>query len=102
MRRLCLVQRCLGSGQVIIVLDANDLVRSATGRNITCPPGCPPLSSKAAPVERRLSVLVVDDSITTRTLEKNILETAGFDVSVAIDGEEAWQLVSEAVFRCGD
>lgn len=35
-------------------------------------------------------VLVVDDSITTRTLEKNILESAGFDVSIAINGKEAW------------
>ena len=87
----------LGSGEVIIVLDANDLVRSATGR--TLPARRLPVSNgKAAAVERRLSVLVVDDSITTRTLEKNILETAGFEVSVAIDGEEAWQLVSEQYF----
>ena len=37
--------------------------------------------------------MVVDDSITTRTLEKNILETAGFDVSVAMDGAEAWGML---------
>jgi len=36
---------------------------------------------------------VVDDSITTRTLEKNILENAGYQVLVAADGEEAWALV---------
>ena len=41
---------------------------------------------------------MVDDSITTRTLEKNILETAGFDVTVAIDGEEAWQKITEGYF----
>jgi two-component system chemotaxis sensor kinase CheA len=40
-------------------------------------------------------VLVVDDSITTRTLEKNILEAVGFDVYVAIDGEEAWSRLAE-------
>jgi two-component system chemotaxis sensor kinase CheA len=40
-------------------------------------------------------VLVVDDSITTRTLEKTILENAGFDVTVAIDGMEAWQRLPE-------
>ena len=34
-------------------------------------------------------ILVVDDSITTRTLEKNILEAAGYTVTTAIDGVEA-------------
>lgn len=33
--------------------------------------------------------MVVDDSITTRTLEKNILEAAGYQVKLATDGEEA-------------
>jgi len=36
---------------------------------------------------------VVDDSITTRTLEKNILESAGYEVLGAADGEQAWALV---------
>jgi two-component system, chemotaxis family, sensor kinase CheA len=34
-------------------------------------------------------VLVVDDSFTTRTLEKSILEAHGYDVSIAVDGVEA-------------
>ena len=34
--------------------------------------------------------MIVDDSITTRTLERNILEAAGYHVRVAIDGQEAW------------
>jgi two-component system chemotaxis sensor kinase CheA len=36
----------------------------------------------------RLSVLVIDDSLTTRMLEQSILESAGFDVDVAASGEE--------------
>lgn len=35
------------------------------------------------------TILVVDDSFTTRTLEKNILEASGFDVRIAVDGVEA-------------
>jgi two-component system chemotaxis sensor kinase CheA len=31
----------------------------------------------------------VDDSVTTRTLEKSILETHGFNVIVAVDGVDA-------------
>jgi two-component system chemotaxis sensor kinase CheA len=41
---------------------------------------------------RRL-VLVVDDSLTTRMLEQSILESAGYEVDVALSGEEALSLV---------
>ncbi|MFQ3647823.1 MAG: hybrid sensor histidine kinase/response regulator [Anaerolineae bacterium] len=78
----------LGSGAVVIVLDANDLVRVASGDAMPRRNRLPALTRE--PSMRRLRVLVVDDSITTRTLEKNILETAGFEVVVAIDGLEAW------------
>lgn len=80
----------LGTGEVIIVLDANDLVRRATGAAM---PRRRTAITTITTTERRLRVLVVDDSITTRTLEKNILETAGFDVYVAIDGMEAWSML---------
>jgi two-component system, chemotaxis family, sensor kinase CheA len=85
----------LGSGDIIIVLDANDLVRRASGAVLP-----QRRSATIAPVveEHRLRVLVVDDSITTRTLEKNILETAGFDVLVAMDGAEAWGMLPQNDF----
>ncbi|KQO72090.1 response regulator receiver protein [Methylobacterium sp. Leaf87] len=35
------------------------------------------------------TILVVDDSITTRTLEKGILEAAGYRVVVCVDGQDA-------------
>src|SRR3546814_8336009 len=43
----------------------------------------------------RKRLLVVDDSVTTRTLEKSILEAAGYEVLEAADGAEAWQLLGE-------
>ena len=78
----------LGSGQVVMILNAADLMKSAqmVKREGT------PLSVETREVARR-RVLVVDDSITTRTLERNILENAGYQVLVATDGEEAWALV---------
>lgn len=88
----------MGDSSVIIVLDANDLVRAASGtgaisrRRMSATLTVP----KVAP--RRTRVLVVDDSITTRTLEKNILETAGFEVHVAVDGVEAWEMLTEATY----
>jgi two-component system chemotaxis sensor kinase CheA len=43
-------------------------------------------------------VLVVDDSLTTRTLLKSILGEAGYRVTTAADGEEAWQLLRSESF----
>jgi two-component system chemotaxis sensor kinase CheA len=40
-------------------------------------------------------VLVVDDSITTRTLEQSILEAAGYQVLTAVDGADAWRALQE-------
>lgn len=45
-----------------------------------------------APVQAKVvrrTILVVDDSVTTRTLEKSILETHGFNVMLAVDGIDA-------------
>jgi two-component system chemotaxis sensor kinase CheA len=87
----------LGTGAAIIVLDANDLIRSATGRTRTAAPLIR-IKRQTATIQRQKRVLVVDDSITTRTLEKNILETAGYNVSVAIDVVEAWGKINDESF----
>lgn len=86
----------LGSGEVVIVLDANDLVRQAMGTML--PKRRTGLIALQAPAKRRVRVMVVDDSITTRTLEKNILETAGFEVQIAVDGLEAWKVLQHEEF----
>jgi two-component system chemotaxis sensor kinase CheA len=39
--------------------------------------------------QRARTILVVDDSITTRTLEKSILEAQGYDVLLSVDGIDA-------------
>ena len=52
----------------------------------------------APAVERRVTtILVVDDSITTRTLEKSILEAQGYRVLLSVDGLDALSLL-----RAGD
>lgn len=43
---------------------------------------------------RKHRIIIADDSITTRTLEKTILEGAGFEVAAAVDGDEAWRMLS--------
>jgi two-component system chemotaxis sensor kinase CheA len=43
-------------------------------------------------------VLVVDDSITTRTMEKNILEAHGYDVTIAVTGFDALEKLAASNF----
>jgi len=83
----------LGDGRVVMILNVADLVKSAQkGAGIAAS-----IPVQVKEVTRR-RLLVVDDSITTRTLEKNILENAGYQVMVAADGEEAWAILqSESV-----
>lgn len=60
------------------------------GLHIDGPPaGHRPAEPAAAPRRRAPTVLIVDDSITTRTLQKTILQTHGYDVLLATDGVEA-------------
>ena len=73
----------LGSGRLALILRPADVFASAREP-------ARPARPVAAPKQRALRVLVVDDSITTRTMEKNLLEAAGYEVSVAVDGAEAW------------
>lgn len=44
---------------------------------------------------RKRDILLADDSLTTRTLERSILEAAGYEVRAAGDGEEAFRLLTE-------
>lgn len=73
----------LEDGQVVPILDVVDLLHHALGSPLT-------ITIDAAPaMPTRRTILVVDDSITTRTLEKNILQAAGYQVVLATDGHEA-------------
>jgi two-component system chemotaxis sensor kinase CheA len=49
---------------------------------------------------RRTRVLLVDDSLVTREMERRLLEDAGFEVIAAGDAEEALSLLGEESFDC--
>jgi two-component system, chemotaxis family, sensor kinase CheA len=74
----------LGSGRVAMILSPADLMASVERAGGTA------LAVVAAPDAPPATVLVVEDSITTRTLEKHVLEAAGYRVRVAGDGAEGW------------
>jgi two-component system chemotaxis sensor kinase CheA len=82
----------LGTGQVIMTLNPSDLLKSARGAagktNIAAR-----IEQSQQQEEERTTVLVVDDALATRNLEKNILETVGYDVKVAADGLEALSIL---------
>ncbi len=78
----------LAAGELCLILNVNDLMKSANQSTM-------PLSKnlyssyQEETIEGKAKVLVVDDSMTTRILERNILRTAGFEVAVAVNGLDA-------------
>jgi two-component system chemotaxis sensor kinase CheA len=80
----------LGTGRVVPVLNVADLMQSA----VKTAPGAARHESRESPK----SILVAEDSITARTLLKNILEFAGYKVKTAIDGAEALSVLANEVF----
>lgn len=76
----------LGSGKVVPVINIPDLMKSAVsikGSKSEAPAG-------ELFVPKTGKILVAEDSITSRTLIKNILETAGYQVTTSVDGADAF------------
>jgi two-component system sensor histidine kinase and response regulator WspE len=77
----------LDDGSPVLVLDVDDLVLSIEARLA----GGTLRVRRAEPAARRAKrILVVDDSITVREVERQLLEQRGYEVDVAVDGLEAW------------
>ncbi|MFH1138978.1 MAG: hybrid sensor histidine kinase/response regulator [Pseudomonadota bacterium] len=83
----------LGAGEVCLVLDPLDLIASAAELGGTM--GRKSIREALA-VEQKTParILLVEDSITTRTQEKRILESAGYTVVTAVDGQDALDKLS--------
>jgi two-component system chemotaxis sensor kinase CheA len=93
----------LEDGRVALVLQPAELMdRAASGNRVartSTTTESDAASHSPAETEAQASrVLIVDDSFTTRTLEKNILEAHGYEVSVAVDGSEALALLRREPF----
>jgi two-component system chemotaxis sensor kinase CheA len=71
----------LGSGKVVPVINISDLMKSAVSEN----GGSMKAAEEKVP-EKAIRILVTEDSITSRTLIKDILESAGYIVETAVDG----------------
>jgi two-component system sensor histidine kinase and response regulator WspE len=78
-------------GTPLLIIDIEDVVRSieklsATGRLTLVQHQ----SSQPGSARRRKRVLVVDDSLTVRELERKLLEARGYEVEIAVDGMDGW------------
>jgi two-component system, chemotaxis family, sensor histidine kinase and response regulator WspE len=85
-------------GSPVLIIDVEDLRQSvekliSTGRLNKLPQGADADSRKA-----RKRVLVVDDSLTVRELERKLLDSHGYEIEVAVNGMEGWNAVRTGNF----
>ena len=88
----------LDDGSVVLIIDVEDLLRSvdkllSTGRLERIDRG-----TKAGRGVVRKRVLVVDDSLTVRELQRKLLGNRGYDVAVAVDGMDGWNALRSEDF----
>jgi len=85
----------LENGDPALIVDIEDMIRSieilVSGERLT-KVRRQKNSTENTPMKR---VLVVDDSITVREVEKKLLVAHGYDVEVAVDGMDGWNTVHE-------
>jgi two-component system chemotaxis sensor kinase CheA len=80
----------LGTGDVCMILNPNDLIKSVQKRYQTVAVMEPEeFNPEAAKVQKPV-ILLVEDSIAVRTQEKRVLDKAGYEVVIAVDGQEGY------------
>jgi two-component system sensor histidine kinase and response regulator WspE len=86
-------------GSPVLIVDAEDMMRSVS----KLVSAGDLVSVQHAPVvageKSRKRVLVVDDSLTVRELERKLLGSHGYDVEVAVDGMDGWNAVRTGRFN---
>lgn len=86
----------LEDGRPVLIMDVDDLTetieRVIEGRGLS------QVRPEAAPDMVTKNILVVDDSITVREVERNLLTTSGFDVVTAVDGMDGWNTLRRGRF----
>lgn len=85
-------------GIPVLILDVEDMIRSIE-KLVSAGPlsKIQPHSGGAAPKPRK-RILVVDDSLTVRELERKLLDRSGYEVEVAVDGMDGWNLARTGNF----
>lgn len=83
----------LEDGSTVLIVDVDDIVQTidllVKGGRV----GSFTMTTHTDEHVKRKSVLVVDDSLTVREVEKKLLEEAGFRVDIAVDGMDGWNAI---------
>ncbi|MDI2593996.1 hybrid sensor histidine kinase/response regulator [Pseudomonas sp. 681] len=88
----------LDDGSVVLIVDVEDMLRSVdkllnTGRLERIA-----RHSQQTVEAARKRILVVDDSLTVRELQRKLLLNRGYDVAVAVDGMDGWNALRSEDF----
>jgi two-component system, chemotaxis family, sensor histidine kinase and response regulator WspE len=85
-------------GAPVLILDVEDMIRSVEKLVSSGPLSkIQPHAGGAAPKPRK-RILVVDDSLTVRELQRKLLDRSGYEVEVAVDGMDGWNLARTGNF----
>ncbi|MBD2292695.1 hybrid sensor histidine kinase/response regulator [Anabaena sphaerica FACHB-251] len=87
----------MDDGSPVLIVDVEDLVRSITKIIASGQLSQVNQSTHQAVIKTYKRILVVDDSITVREMERKLLENNGYKVDVAVNGMDGWNAV-----RSGD
>jgi two-component system sensor histidine kinase and response regulator WspE len=79
----------MNDGSLVLILDVSDLLRSLNKLLQTTQPAKVG-ATRSTQSKTAKRVLVVDDSITVREMERKVLQNQGYVVDVAVDGVEGW------------
>jgi chemotaxis protein histidine kinase CheA/CheY-like chemotaxis protein len=85
----------LGTGDTALLLHVPDLL-AFSHESVGNPQATMP-KNVAPPPRLTRKVLIVDDSVITRQLERRILEGLGFEVELAVDGQDALRILERTV-----
>lgn len=85
-------------GSPVLIIDVEDLVRSVEKIAVAGVLGAVHAGAAAQAEGARKRVLVVDDSLTVRELERKLLEARGYAVEIAVDGMDGWNAVRTGAF----
>jgi len=80
----------LRAGEVGLIVNIFEIFEQARARQLRTPTAVSPAAKK-----KKIQVLVVDDSLTSRIVERNLLEPAGYEVDLAENASEALEKIEK-------
>ncbi|HBB32315.1 MAG TPA: hybrid sensor histidine kinase/response regulator [Cyanobacteria bacterium UBA8803] len=83
----------LEDGSPVLIVDVADLVRSIDNLLNKGKLRRVKQDTNRTQGQKQKRILVVDDSITVREMERKLLENHGYDVEVAVNGMEGWNAI---------